>query len=176
MRHIEGFVDRQTYCSEGHVWCVVLEHGGQMCYVWLILKDNAEESKRIEEMLQKWTSRELVHALEQGSVAIQREVNRFRSRFVGRILPVLCVYYQGSIFVCDEEKGALKRFQKPWGVYIAPDVLHLLTEQQNLEDNRKQGGMEQQAHALNRLMLKAIREGKLEQGYFLLWEDFSCFK
>lgn len=175
MYFTEGFVDKHTYREEGHIWRIILEHRGRWCFVWLVLKEAAKEEKqKVGSLLNQWVCRELSLSLKTHVAGIQKEVNRFGKRLEkGDISPVLCIYFDGNIFLWGTEQGTLAWFQKPLGIYLSPEVVELAEVREAWEHLTKNPlvSPEEKVHFLKKAMLKGMSEGMLENGYFLLWED-----
>ncbi len=169
MHHIEGFVDGQSYFSTGHIINVTMKYEGNVCFIWLLSKETMAIQKVIyaTQKLEEWVEEELSGSLKAGQAAIQRKMNRLRGNFIGDTADVICVYYKGHIYTYGEQKGSYKGYQKPFGIYVWPKDREWLCKMEEY------GNLPQKAHCLKGLLLKALSEGKMTQGFFLLWEDIA---
>ncbi len=181
MYHTEGYLDKQTYFTKGHIFKFAMAQGKSLCYFWCVLEKTFSGGEReFEARLKKWFLQELVVQLEKGRVYIQKELNRFGSYLmknrecysVGEV-PFLCVYFQGQVYVCGGgESAGFICFKEHKGVYLSPSLRNV---QEIRECVEREISLEEKGNHFKACMLRAMSEGVLESGYFFLWEDSDDF-
>lgn len=173
MYHTEGYLDKNTYFAKGHIWGNAIVHQGNICYVWCVAasEKEAERADSVEEtdsMVRQWVHQELVVALGKGQVSIQKEVNRFGAFMKKK----LYLYYKGHFFA-GGDNNLWRCIAKGVGVYASLTVSRLPEFEQLIQSGNVTS--EQMGNLLKTAMLGAMSEGRLEQGFFLLWEDDNAF-
>jgi len=198
MYHSEGYVDRQTYLAGGNIWNLRMEQDGNSCYFWYVLPAGMEHPVRkcdLKRILGDWFYQELPMALERGSVYIQKELNRFGEYLRGNLeWPLLYLYYNKKMYFNGKDAEEVG-----WNVIggmgmcvssemtMAADIMHSVSEGNKARaeladviftgksvESKKTARykcMAKLGNDLKRSMLKALSEGKLELGFFLIWED-----
>ena len=178
MYHTEGYVDRQTYFTEGNIRSLCMGQNGRNCYFWLVQKGLEEKMNRKNvQSLYNWFYRELPLLLERESVYIQKELNRFgdfwKEKTGGEEQILMYLYYRGQMYFYGGDGGACQ-----WSVIdgIGMCISAGLAENgyQFTEQSRKldrKSCMAWLGNELQRELLKLFGEQKLEQGYFMIWED-----
>ncbi len=188
MYQTEGYVDQDTYFAKEYVWSHVIRYRGQLCFCWWVCEKAAEPE--LCNRIRCWIQQELTEALGRGNSAMKKELQRF-----GALLKreSLFLYYQGKLWQYDRERGLV--LVNRWSIVLGKvglfvsESLGQLEEVQLLEEelrgnekeghkvfHSEQGGLNglgclaQLANYLQAISLRAMSEGKLQQGYFLLWE------
>ena len=192
MYYTEGFLKEDTYFSRGHIWHLGMTWDKKECLFWCVSEESlGKESGEVEHVLKKWFEQELSHALEQGAVEIQRELNRFGARFKQWSglkkdvkSPVLYLYFQGNIYSSEEVKAVLKQYRGHRGAVISwepvpngkgDNVMENYLTEWLAESKRQSKSTEEAANILKSDMLAAMSSGTLKQGYFILWEAEDDF-
>ena len=192
MYYTEGFLKEDTYFSRGHIWHLGMTWDKKECLFWCVFKESLDkESRAVEHVLKKWFEQGLPHALEQGAVEIQRELNRFcvwMKKWSGLKedvkSPILYLYFQGIIYSNEKDEAVLRQFRGRRGVILSWEAMsdgkgknamaYDLTEW--LAESPKQSqSPEETANCLKTDMLAAMSRGTLKQGYFILWEAEDDF-
>ena len=192
MYYTEGFLKEDTYFSRGHIWRLGMTWDKKECLFWCISEESLDKELRaIEKVLNTWFEQELPHALEQGAVEIQRELNRFSARFKQWSglkkdvkSPMLYLYFQGNIYSSERDETVLKQYIGHRGVVLSWDAVpsgkgdnimgNYLTEWL-AESKEYSQSPEEAANNLKTDMLRAMSRGALKQGYFILWEEDDDF-
>lgn len=181
MYHTEGYLDKQTYFTKGHIFKFAIAQGKSLCYFWCVLEKGLSGGEReFEARLKKWFLQELVVQLEKGGVYIQKELNRFgnclfkcREHYGVQEEPFLCVYFRGQVYACGgDERVGFGRFKGHKGVYLSPSLRSVKAIMECVE---KEISLEEKGNRFKACMLRAMSEGELECGYFFLWEDGNDF-
>lgn len=186
MYHTEGYLDRQTYFHKGHIWSGAMVHLEHVCYVWFVAgereeccgkrqrcagREISEKEPRMEARLRHWMQHELVCALERGTIAVQKELNRIGTCLGMRVY----LYYRGELFSDSGKAAYVALASAGAGVFLSQAVAKSEYVQeivaQYKADNRTGVGLEHLGNDVKTSLLRAMSEGMLEQGYFLLWED-----
>lgn len=193
MYHTEGYLDQNTYFAKGHIWGNAIEHQGSICYVWCVSEqkmaaeafcheaDGSVDFERTDNAVKRWIHQELAVALGKGQVSIQKELNRFRAFTKKK----LYLYYRGHFFA-DGNDDLWQFLTKGIGIFVSPTVSRLpefgqLLQAQGVISGEEITGKcadvnaEQLGNRLKTVMLRAMSEGKFEQGYFFIWEDENAF-
>ena len=192
MYYTEGFLKEDTYFSRGHIWHLGMTWDKKECLFWCVFKESLDkEPGAVEHVLKKWFEQELPHALEQGAVEIQRELNRFcawMKKWSGLKedvkSPILYLYFQGIIYSNERDEAVLKQFRGHRGVILSWEAVsdergknamaYDLTKW--LAESPKQSqSTEEAANCLKADMLAAMSRGTLKRGYFILWEAEDDF-
>ena len=192
MYYTEGFLKEDTYFSRGHIWHLGMTWDKKECLFWCVFKESLDkESRAVEHVLKKWFEQGLPHALEQGAVEIQRELNRFcvwMKKWSGLKedvkSPILYLYFQGIIYSNEKDEAVLRQFRGRRGVILSWEAMsdgkgknamaYDLTEW--LAESPKQSqSTEEAANCLKTDMLAAMSRGTLKRGYFILWEAEDDF-
>lgn len=192
MYYTEGFLKEDTYFSRGYIWHLGVTWDKKECLFMCVSEESLDKEPRaVEYVLKKWFEQELPHALEQGAVEIQRELNRFGARFKQWSglkkdvkSPVLYLYFQGNIYSSETDEAVLKQYRGHRGVVLSWDAVpggkgdnimgNYLTEW--LAESPKQSqSPEEAANNLKTDMLAAMSRGTLKRGYFILWEAEDDF-
>lgn len=192
MYYTEGFLKEDTYFSRGHIWHFRMTWDKKECLFLCVSEESlGKESGAVENVLKKWFEQELPHALEQGAVEIQRELNRFSARFKqwsglkkDDKSPMLYLYFQGNIYSNEEVEAVLKQYRGHRGVVLSWEAVsdgkgenameNYLTEWL-AESKRQAQSPDEVANNLKTDMLRAMSRGTLKQGYFILWEAEDDF-
>ena len=203
MYHTEGYLDKQTYLNEGHIYCKTILYQGKICYIWCVtehMEKSRKEWKRLKKKIRRWTTWELTGSLAKGTVDVQKELNRFRAflnSFVkdeksekeeaggSREKRILLHLYHKNMFWGFGE-GSWWFVSNSLGLYVSEDVSNLTEvrrmmqqEAVDITERKTKEGMnttaEQLGNQLKKVMLRAMSEGRLEKGYFFLWEDRDAF-
>ena len=186
MYHTEGYLDKKTYFAKGHIWGNAIMHQGSICYVWCVAvqekEAECEESvEKNDSTVKQWVYQELVVALGNGQVAVQKELKRFGVFMKKKMY----LYYKGHFFT-DGEDSSWQFVVKRVGVFVSPTVSGLpefgqimqnrsVISGEQITENCSDVSAEQLGNRLKTAMLRAMSEGRLEQGYFLVWEDEDAF-
>ncbi len=185
MYHTEGFVNKYTINAEEHIIVLTLEIKGRPWYLWCVIKEAVATTKSLEQVLSFWLKQTLLTNGCTSRAATQRELNRLGSYLqkekcekttVGNI--ALFMYYQGQFYQWDSELWSGKIYaecvkvnQKQYreiarGIYAYISV-ETLWEQCEICDFK----WDALANEWERCLLEACILGKIEQGFFMIWED-----
>lgn len=158
MYHTEGYLDKETYFTKGHLWSNAIIHQGKVCYFWFVKDREAEVCAQMDIVIQEWMQRELVCALDKGHAAIGRELNRFGAKLnAGK----MHLYYGQQFYSYGDEENFRSFAENGVWVYMSPDL--------GIVEGKCCA--EYLGNQLKTVMLLAMSEGLMEQGYFLIWED-----
>lgn len=179
MYHTEGYVDKQTYFTEGNIRSLCMEQNGRNCYFWLVQAIDMEEANRTNvRVLYNWFYQELPLLLDRGNVYIQKELNRFgdfwKKETKGeRERTFMYLYYHGQMYFYGGDAGVCQwSVMDGIGMCISGGLVE--NDYQFTENGRKlerDRCMAWLGNELQRELLKLLSEQKLEQGYFMIWED-----
>lgn len=192
MYYTEGFLKEDTYFSRGHIWHLGMTWDKKECLFLCVSEESlGKESSALEHVLKKWFEQEMPHALEQGAVEIQRELNRFGARFKQWSglkkdvkSPVLYLYFQGNIYSNEKDEAILSQYRGHRGVILSWECASDEKERNAMgnyltewlaESKRQSKSPEEVANILKTDMLAAMSRGTLKQGYFILWEEDDDF-
>ena len=192
MYHTEGFLKEDTYFIRGHIWHLGMTWDKKECLFLCVSEESlGKESSALGHVLKKWFEQEMPHALEQGAVEIQRELNRFGARFKQWSglkkdvkSPVLCLYFQGNIYSNEKDEAILSQYRGHRGVILSWECASDEKERNAMgnyltewlaESKRQSKSPEEVANILKTDMLAAMSRGTLKQGYFILWEEDDDF-
>ena len=194
MYHSEGYVDRHSYFTKDNMWSFGIEQEGRTCYFWCVTGPGTKDTKKhngLRTVLSEWFYQELPAVLEKGSVYIQKELNRLGERLDEMLL---YLYYRNKMYFHGKTAEEVD-----WSVIgnvgvcisfeltVLKEVMKCLSESNTLRaawtdtghdqvnsKSTRDAGREHMArfgNVLKRHMLKASREERMEQGFFMLWED-----
>ena len=186
MIYTDGFVNEETYFSQGHIWHFGMKwRGKESLFVCIFRVCPDKDSKSVERVLRSWIEQELPQAMEKGDAEIQREVNRFCAWFkqwcgMGNATesPVLCLCFQGHIYWGAGEKTLWSRFEGHRGLILD------LEDAWNREEYRDKcdteilntdKSVEEIANQLKTDMMAAYSKGTFKTGYFVMWEEQDDF-
>ena len=192
MYYTEGFLKEDTYFSRGHIWHFGMTWDKKECLFLCVSGERLDkEPGTVEHVLKKWFEQELPHALEQGTVEIQRELNRFGARFKQWSglkkdvkSPVLYLYFQGNIYSNEKDEAVLRQYRGHRGVILSwkpvpnekgKNAMENYLTEWLAESKRQSKSPEEAANILKTDMLAAMSRGTLKQGYFILWEKDDDF-
>ena len=192
MYYTEGFLKEDTYFSHGHIWRLGMTWDKKECLFLCVSEESlGEETDMVDNVLKMWFEQELPHALEQGAVEIQRELNRFSARFKQWSglkkdvkSPMLYLYFQGNIYSNEKDEAVLRQYRGHRGVILSwkpvPNEKGKNAMENHLtewlaESKRQSKSPEEVANSLKSDMLAAMSRGTLKQGYFILWEAEDDF-
>ncbi len=184
MYYSEGYVDRQTYVTRGHVWSLGMEFNETNCFFWCVLLWGMEKEAVLEERLSAWFYQELGKSLAKGPMYIQKELNRLGGCMKAEA-PLLYLYFQNRMYFYGEDAHrASWGIQDGLGICISPEMTagkkewaFLSAACEKAFDAPYAGvePMEERAarlgHALQKILLTNVSEGRIKQGYFFLWEE-----
>lgn len=184
MYHTEGFINKESYFTGGHMYSFAMGQGEQVCYFWCVLYKYTGISKRnLREGLDLWLKQTLLFELSKGSVYVQKELNRLGTYLTERGMlygieetPQLFLYAGGTLYRFGEElfvvkqkrrKGCFTRL-KDSCVYVSPRLWAM----SEVKGAVKSGQCEKRelANSLEVLMCRGQSSGELERGFFMVWE------
>ena len=180
MYYTDGFVNEKTYFVRGHIWHFKLVcNTKEYLFCCVFESEPANEPSEVERELQLWVQQILPHALENGVMDMQRELNRFgvwlKNWCVAREgfkEPTLYLIFRNNIYSNKKKEGAFAQYRGHRGVvYNKEGETFILKEELFGSDKTA----EEIANRLKTDMLVAMSKGMLEQGYFILWENVDDF-
>ena len=175
MYHTEGFVNKYTIDAKKHIITLALEREGRPWYVWCITKKAVVETDVFRQVLSFWLQQTLLTQGKKWKAYARRELNRlggYLEHIKGLSVEVedihLIMLYEGEFYHWHNENRG-----------FTDDVLELsdglfgyVSEEGFLRTYQKEDfQMESTVNKLELSLLEACKDGKLEEGFFLIWED-----
>ena len=189
MYHTEGFVNKYTMDFGKHIVMLSLEQAGCAWYVWCVVKKPVAEREWLRQVLSFWLQQTL---LTNGICDVkyaQRELNRlggYLQNMSSSKVPIedirLFMYYKGAFYRWESESLARQNPPCNSNLYreISEGIYGYVSEEslwEQYERCQDADGMkaEELANAWELSLLKACGDGKVEDGFFLIWEDAVGF-
>ena len=177
MYYTDGFLNKETYFSKGHIWHLGMMWQDKRCLLCCVVEGRIKkDASEMEVLLRKWLEQELPCVLEKDTFAIQKEWKRFGTwlkKWYGAGMdtkaPVLYLVFGKEIYSTESEEAVFSQFKRHRGVILKPASLI-----GDFNESPEQS-MEEMSNRWKADMLRSMSTGNLEQGYFIVWEDAYDF-
>lgn len=168
MYYTDGFIDVDTYDSWDHIFHFTMKINGEDCLFVCICEGKiGKQRQNVEQMLKRWLEQEISWILKRGEYALQKEILRM-GEWMGMdvISPVLLLNIGGEVYTNVPSKEVFGEYNGVRGVvgkpaYIMKDVW---------KGNENGEDIEVLANELEKNMLIAHSDGKIANGFFVMWE------
>ena len=95
-------------------------------------------------------------------------------RFRLQSKPLLFLYFEGNLFTSERKQTNFYVIKEKIGIYLSSSLTSLKVVTKQIEKSvacQEVIKSEEIGNGLKTIMLKAISNGELKSGYFLIWED-----
>jgi hypothetical protein len=158
MYYTDGFLDENTYDSRGHIWHFGMKINGKECLFCCVIEETIGKTcEEVEVILKRWFQQEIASTMKKDHSAIKKELLRFKvwlKNWYGPRsdvnVPILFLDIGGRIYTSNSSKDRIFEY-------------------------RGDKSIEEVANAIRRDMLVAHSQGKMERGYFIMWEAIDDF-
>jgi len=191
MYHTEGFVNKHTINAEKHIIMLALEEEGRPWYLWCVVKEAIVPIEFFKQVLSFWLQQTLLTKGCNVPTSAQRELNRlggYLRNMDGVELRFdemeLFMYYKGRFYHWNSEMWSdgneVVHMPKTYweiskGIYGYVSEEELRTQYQCRDVNTVNTRLEELANAWELSLVELCSLGKIEHGFFLIWEDKGAF-